>query len=192
MLSSVMPVTSKALERAPLSDLRAQFLATSTASMPIAGILFWSIVAIAGLVLRPQQLAYVVGFGSGMIFPLAVAIDRARGRTMTSGGDNPITAMFLQSLVMVVLLWPLVIVAAAVAREPLLIVLGGAILMGIVWIPYGWAADDPAGMQHALARAVLSYAAFLGAPAPYKATAVSIAVLVCYVHSLIRMKRASV
>ncbi len=38
-----------------LSDLRAEFLATSTQSMPIAGMIYWSVVAVAALRVRPQQ-----------------------------------------------------------------------------------------------------------------------------------------
>jgi hypothetical protein len=100
--------------RSSLLELRADFRATSTESMPIAGIFFWSTIAILGLYLVPARLAYVVGFGSGLIFPLAVLIDRMRGRTlMATGRSNPLTGMFLQTLVMVALLWPLVIIAAS-------------------------------------------------------------------------------
>jgi len=67
--------------------------------------------------------------------------------------------------------------------------LGGAILMGIIWIPYGWAADDPVGLQHAVGRALLSYVAFVYVPSPYKATGISCVVLLAYLYSLLRMKR---
>jgi hypothetical protein len=158
--------------------------------MPLAGIVFWTVVAIAGRVLPSAQVAYVVGFGSGAIFPLALLIDKVSGRqTVQAGNDNPLLGMFLQNLGLVVLLWPFVIIAAVVAGNPLLVVLGGAILMGIIWIPYGWAADDPVGLQHAIARCVLSYAAFVFAPPAYRATAIAIAVLLCYGYSLVRMRR---
>jgi hypothetical protein len=68
-------------------------------------------------------------------------------------------------------------------------VLGGAILMGIIWIPYGWAADDPVGLQHAIGRCLLSYVAFVYVPSPYKATGISCVVLLAYLYSLLRMKR---
>ncbi len=61
--------------------------------------------------------------------------------------------------------------------------------MGIIWIPYGWAADDPVGLHHAIGRCILSYAAYLYAPSPYKATAISAAVILAYLYSLIRMRR---
>ena len=177
----------------PLGALRADFLATSTQSMPIAGMIFWAVVAAAGVLLPSRTVAFVVGFGSGAIFPLAILIDKLRGRTLIrSDRSNPITGMFLRSLATVGLLWPFVIVAAVVARDPRLIVLGGAILMGIVWIPYGWAADDPAGLRHAIARCVLSYAAFLFVPGRYTSSAIACVVLLCYAYSLLRMRRPGV
>lgn len=174
----------------PLRALRSDFLATSTQSMPIAGIIFWAAVAVAGVLLPARTVAFIVGFGSGAIFPLAILIDKLRGRTLIrSNRSNPVLGMFLQSLATVGLLWPFVLIAAFRASDPTLVVLGGAILMAIVWIPYGWAADDPAGLRHAVARSVFCYAAFLFAPARYVSTAVAVVVLLCYAYSLVRMRR---
>jgi hypothetical protein len=174
-----------------LQDLHAHFLATSTQSMPVAGMIFWAVVGVAALFLEPVPVAYVVLFGSGIIFPLAVLIDRVTGshRIQRANAENPLTRLFLRSIAMVALLWPLPIIAAQVAGDPTLIVLGGAILMGIIWIPYGWAADDPTGMHHAVGRVVGSYAAFLLAPDPYRASAISVVVLLSYFYSLMRMRR---
>lgn len=158
--------------------------------MPIAGIVYWGIVAVAALCVTPVQLGYIVGFGSGMIFPLGILIDMMRGiKSLRANNKNPVTQMFLQSLVLVVLVWPVVIIGAFLAHNATVIVLGVAILMGIIWIPYGWAANDPVGLQHAIGRSVLSYACFLFVPAPYKATAIAAAVLLCYTYSLIRMRK---
>ena len=173
-----------------LDDLRREFRATSTKSMPIAGMIFWAIVGVAALFVRPVQLGYLVGFGSGMIFPLAILIDRVSGgKVELASTDNPVTQMFMQSLALVALMWPMVIIAAVVAHDPILVVLGGAILMGIIWIPYGWAADDPVGIQHAIGRCILVYAAYLFVSPHYKATAISVAVLLSYAYTLVRMRR---
>ncbi len=174
----------------PLNELRADFLRNSTQSMPIAGMLFWIAVGIAALRLAPGTLALVVLCGSGAIFPLGLLIDRLRGRTMRSGtGGNPVMAMFLQSLALVVLLWPLVILAARAAGSADLIVLGGAILMGIIWIPYGWAADDPSGLHHAIGRSVLCYTAYIVAPQHWRPTSIAAAVVLAYLFSFLRMRR---
>jgi hypothetical protein len=69
----------------PLDELRTDFLANSTLSMPIAGMIFWGVVAVASLRLTPNGLALLVLFGSGMVFPLGVFIDRLRTRTRERG-----------------------------------------------------------------------------------------------------------
>lgn len=158
--------------------------------MPIAGMLFWAVVAIAALHLNPNQLSLLVLFGSGTIFPVGILIDRLTQRRVTvASAANPVTQMFMQSLGLVALTWPLIILAARHAHDANLIVLGGAILMGIIWIPYGWAADDPVGLQHAIARSLLSYVAFVYVPSLYKATGIACVVVLAYLYALIRMKR---
>ncbi len=175
---------------AKLSELRDDFLETSTQSMPIAGIVYWGIVAVAALYVTPGMLCWIVGLGSGMIFPFGMLIDVLRGRKVNrTNNDNPVTRMFLQMLVLVALVWPLALIGASLAHNANLVVLAAAILMGIVWIPYGWAADDPVGLQHAVGRAVLSYGCFLLVPSPYKATAIAVVVLLSYTYSLIRMRK---
>ena len=175
----------------PLRDLRQQFLATSTTAMPIAGTIFWGAAMALSFVVTPRLLAFIVLMGSGMIFPLAILIDKLRGRNLLGTGTaNPVLRLFMLGIVMVALLWPLVIIAAK--GNPTIIVLGGAILMGIVWIPYGWAADDPVGLRHAIGRAVGSYVAYLTCPQPYAAAAICLIVLLSYAYSFVAMKRPPV
>jgi hypothetical protein len=175
---------------ASLRTLQDHFLATSTASMPVAGLIFWAAAALVGLQVPPATFAMIVLIGTGMVFPLGYAIDRLRGRNfMAAGRANPLTVMFTRSITMVALMFPLVIVAAREAGDPILVVLGAAILSGIVWIPYGWAADDPVGLRHAIARSVLCYAAFLLAPPPIRGSAVCAVVVLSYVDSLIFMRK---
>jgi len=176
---------------AKLDDLRGEFLATSTQSMPIAGMVYWAFVAVAALYVTPTQLEYIVGFGSGMVFPLGLLIDRLRGRkTKRISPGNPVGQLFFQSMGLVLSFWPFVFIATILTHYASLVVLGGAIIMGLIWIPYGWAADDPVGLQHSIARSVLCYICFLFVPEPYKSTAISVSVLLCYTYSLFRMRKA--
>ncbi len=174
-----------------LNDLRGEFLATSTQSMPMAGIIYWAFVAVAALYVTPIRLENIVGFGSGMVFPLGLLIDRLRGRkTNRISPSNPVGQLFFQSMGLVLSFWPFVIITTILTHNASLVVLGGAIIMGLIWIPYGWAADDPVGLQHSIARSILCYSCFLFVPEPYKSTAISVAVLLCYTYSLIRMRKA--
>lgn len=168
---------------ATLASLRVDFRRTSTLEMPVAGLILWGAAAVAGLFLPDRAMAAVVAYGSGMIFPFAWVLGRMRGRNILAGGTtNPLTGMFLSCLAMVVLLWPFIIIAGGFA--PLLVVLGGAIIMGIIWIPYGWAAEDPIGLKHAIGRTAACLAAYLFTPEPYKASAICAAVVLAYAVSL--------
>jgi hypothetical protein len=175
-------------EHTPLSTLRQNFLDTSTTSMPISGLNPRSIAAFAGLLLSPTMMAWSVAFDSGLICPLALLIERLRGRNlMRDGKGNLHTGLFMQGIVMAVMLWPLVIVGAR--QQPTLIVLGAAVIAGLVWMPIGWAASDPAALCRAVTRTLLCHAVFVVVPVEFKASAICLVVVLCYVYSLKTMRR---
>lgn len=175
-----------------LRELRADFLRTSTASMPMAGLIAWSALGLTALLVSARLSGTFALYIMALILPLAFVLERLRGRVLFSGGaDNPLVQLFLASIAGIGVTVPVVIIGARAAHEPTLIVLGMAILAGVIWIPYGWAADDPVGLRHALARAVGCYAAFVLAPAPYRITAICGVVALAYLYSLARMKRHS-
>lgn len=53
----------------PYNQLQAIFLAGGTTPMPLAGTLYWLVVAAASFFLPPQNVAMIVLIGSGMILP---------------------------------------------------------------------------------------------------------------------------
>lgn len=174
-----------------LADLRADFRATSTASMPLAGLLVWAALGIAALWLPERTTAMLALYVLGAILPLAFLLDRLRGRALFSGGTkNPLTRLFLMSIGGIAVTIPIGVIGANMGGEPTLVVLTMAILAGVIWIPYGWAAGDPVGLRHAIARALGSYAAFAWAPPHLQATAICAVVSAAYAYSLLRMKKA--
>jgi|APMI01.1.fsa_nt_gi hypothetical protein len=173
-----------------LRELRADFLRTSTQSMPLAGLIVWCGLGIAAQLLPPRVIGMLALYVMAMILPLAFVLERLRGRMLFAGGNsNPLVQLFLMSIVGVGLTVPIVVIGANLAHEPTLVLLGMAILAGVIWIPYGFAAGDPVGLQHAIARALASYVAFMVVPVPYRASAICAVVALAYVYSLARMKR---
>lgn len=172
-----------------LDQLRADFLAGSTNAMPLAGLIAWSLLGVAAFWLPPATIGTAALYIMMLILPLAFLLDRLRGRNLFAGGaKDPLTRLFLSSIGGVAVTIPLVVIGADRASDPTLIVLGMAILAGVVWIPYGWAADDPVGLRHAIARALGCYAAYAFASAEYRASAVCAVVAVAYLYSLACMK----
>lgn len=173
---------------ASLDALHADFRATGTKSMPIAGMICWAALGIAALFVPAKTTGTLALYIMMGILPLAFLLDKMKGVNLFSGAENPLTKLFLTSIVGIGVTVPLVIIGANGAGDAIIVVLGMAILAGVIWIPYGWAADDKVGLIHAVARAIGCYAAFVFAPDPYRATAICGVVVVSYIYSLTFMK----
>ena len=172
-----------------LAELRERFLATSTISMPLAGLIVWSLMGVAALFVPKALVGWLAVYVMAAILPLAFAIDKLRGRDPFVKDDNPISQLFFQSIVGIGLMFPLVIGAAETAGDPNIMVLGVAILAGIIWIPYGWGANDPVGLRHAIARAVGCYLAYWFSPDDLKPTSICAVVALSYIYSLAAMRK---
>lgn len=157
--------------------------------MPLAGLIVWSAIGVAALFVPKPLVGWMAVYVIAVILPLAFAIEKLRGRNPFVKDDNPISALFFHSIIGVGLLFPLVIGAADLAGEPDIMVLGVAILAGIIWIPYGWGANDPVGLRHAIARSGGCYLAFWFAPGEFRPTAICAVVGLSYVYSLVAMRK---
>jgi hypothetical protein len=172
-----------------LTELRERFLATSTISMPLAGLIVWTALGVAALFVPRTIVGWMAVYVMAVILPLAFAIEKLRGRNPFVKDDNPISTLFFHSIVGIGLMFPLVIGAAEAAGDPSIMVLGVAILAGIIWIPYGWGTDDPVGLRHAIARAAGCYLAFWFSPDGPKPTLICAVVALSYLYSLAAMRK---
>ena len=170
----------------PLSDLQAAIRAGDTRSMPLSGLFLMvgrrhrRAVPVA----RDFRLCRALGHGADLS---ARDRDRARGRDFFAGRDNPLTRLFLRSIPFVAALYPIAFIGAG--GRPTLLVLYPAIAAGLVWIPWGWTADDPVGLRHAIGRTLACYAAYALVPASYTGSAICAAVVAAYLYSLAAMRR---
>jgi hypothetical protein len=174
-----------------LADARRDYLATSTTGMPIGGFIAWAGLAIASYVLGDQLPGYVPFVAAALPFPLALIIDKLRGEPgiQAASRRNPVTQLFMRFITVVALLTPFVIIATQRAGDPDLLIFGLAILAGMIWVPHGWGADDPAGFIHFIMRAVLCYAAYLIFPDEVRGAAIAGAAALTYVYAVFAMKK---
>jgi hypothetical protein len=123
-----------------LADARREYLASITTAMPIGGVIAWSSLAIAAYFLGTQLPSYVPLVAAAALVPIALAIDMARGELgyWKLGQKNPLNQLFLRFITVVGLIIPFVILAAQEARNLDLLILGLAILAGMIWVPHGW------------------------------------------------------
>jgi hypothetical protein len=133
-----------------LAQARRDYLATSTTAMPIGGFVAWAALAVAAYGLGDRLPSFAPFAAAAVPFPLALVIDRLRGEPgiRPESRRNPVTQLFMRFITVVALLIPFVVIAARAAGDPDLLILGLAILAGMMWVPHGWGADDPAGFIH--------------------------------------------
>ena len=176
-----------------LADARRDYLATSTTAMPISGFLAWAALAVAAYLLGDRLPYFAPFIAAAVPFPLALIIDKLRGEPgiQAESRRNPVTQLFMRFILVVALLIPLVIIAARATGDLDLLLLGLAILAGMVWVPHGWGADDPAGFIVFLLRTVLCYAAYLFAPEAVRGAAIAGATALTYVYATLAMKKPS-
>lgn len=125
--------------------------------MPIAGAVVWLSVGVLGLLLPQRQAIFVLLFGTGAIFPLALAIATMRGEQLLSN-TNPLARLMGACVFMVNLLWLLHI--PLVLRAPIFVPLSVGIGLGLHWVVYSWIVRHPVGYIHAALRSVLVAAAW--------------------------------
>jgi hypothetical protein len=176
-----------------LADARRDYLATSTTAMPIGGFLAWASLATAAYVLGDRLPFFAPFIAAAIPFPLALIIDKVRGEPGIQPASrlNPVTQLFMRFITVVALMIPFVIITARAANDPNLLILGLAILAGMVWVPHGWCADDPAGFIHFVLRALLCYAAYLFVPEAVLGPAIAGAAALTYIYAILAMKKPS-
>lgn len=139
-----------------LTALRTEFAqeAGRSLSLPIAGVIVWTIAGIAALVLPQQTATYVLLFGSGAIFPIGLAVARMLGENPIAN-SNPLSRLMGLCVLMVNLLWALhlTLLFQDASYFPLSLGIG----LGLHWVVFSWIIGHPVGTIHAILRTILSW-----------------------------------
>ncbi|MEE4200845.1 DUF7010 family protein [Erythrobacter sp.] len=177
----------------PLGEARRRYLANSTVSMPIAGFISWAALAVAYAVFADDAPFFAPFVAAAIPVPIALAMDKRRGELhrWKEDRDNPIGHLFMRFITVVGLLIPLVVIGASAMQDEAFLVLGLAILAGVVWVPHGWGADDPAGFIHFVLRAGLCYAVYLLTPPEWRSSAIAAVTAATYIYAIAAMRKPS-
>jgi len=173
-----------------LSELRADFEMRSkrSMSMPIAGAIVWCVIAVLGMVLPFKSAILALAFGTGAIFPIAMAIARARGEDLLNN-TNPLAKLMGTCVLMVNLLWAVHI--PLLMKAPQFVPLSLGIALGLHWMVYSWIIRHPLGHQHAVTRTVGLVAVWFAFPEQI-VTASAVVVVVTYAVTIYQMATRSV
>jgi hypothetical protein len=165
---------------ASLEVIRADFeMRTNRAmSLPMAGLLVWSAIAVLGLALPPKQSVFALVWGTGAIFPIGLLIARFRGEELISN-KNLLAGLMGACVLMVNLLWALHI--PLLVKAPTFVPLSVGVGLGMHWVVYSWIVRHPLGYIHAVIRTLGLLCAWVLVPTnPVTACAL----VICTVYGL--------
>jgi len=168
-----------------LDDWRDDFdtLSKHSLSMPIAGLIVWSLVAIFGMLLPLKTGVLALVFATGAIFPIAMAIAKYRGERLLDN-PNPLAKLMGTCVAMVNLLWAVHIPLLLYAPQFVPLSLG--VGLGLHWMVYSWIVAHPLGYYHAVLRTGGLISVWFAFPA-HLVTASALVVVAAYAMTLFQM-----
>ena len=166
-------------------DYRSDFEKSSnrSVSMPIAGAIIWSLVAILSTQFDEKVAVYILLFATGGIFPIALFIAKFRKENLMSS-TNPFSKLMGLCILMVNLLWAVHI--PLLLQAPQFVPLSLGIALGLHWIVYSWIINHPVGLIHSLLRTILIVIAWFIFPTN-SLLAISCVIVFVYLVSIYQM-----
>lgn len=137
-----------------LDEQRAEFTSRKFIATPLAGLIVWLIVGMAGLVLPIEVAVWVLFIGTGSIVYLAMFISKFTGENFLDKKKpkNEFDKLFLFTVGQAVLVYSIAIPFFMVDYSSLPMTVG--ILTGLMWLPFSWIIKHWVGIFHAIVRTV--------------------------------------
>jgi len=138
-----------------LEEQRREFAQRRGLAMPLAGMVAWSIVGVAGIFLPPGPEVWVLFGATGSILYLGLLFSRFTGENLMDKQrpKNVFDGLFLSAVAMSVLVFAIAIPFFQADYTSLPLSVG--ILSGLMWLTFSWIIGHWVGTFHALARTVL-------------------------------------
>jgi len=171
-----------------LDEQRREFAERRFLAMPIAGIIAWSVVGIAGLALSPILQTWALFVATGSIAFLGIVISRFTGENFTdkSRPKNTFDALFFHTVAMAFLVYAIAIPYFLQDYTSLPLTVG--ILSGLMWIPLSWIIQHWIGLLHGTARTFIVLGAWYCFPTQ-RFVAIPVVIVLIYVVTIVILER---
>jgi hypothetical protein len=132
--------------------------------MPLAGMVAWGVVGVAGVFLPPGPEVWVLFGATGSILFLGIFFSRFTGENFLDKQrpKNVFDSLFLHTVAMAVLVYAIAIPFFQADYTSLPLSVG--ILSGLMWLPVSWIIGHWVGTFHTLARTALITAVWYAFP----------------------------
>ena len=148
-----------------LDEERREFASRPLIATPIAGMIAWTVVGIAGYFLPIRQASLVLFIATGMIAYLGMFVSRFTGENFMDRSKpmNSFDKLFLYTAGMSFLVYAIAVPFFMVDRTSLPMTVG--VLTGLMWVPISWIIRHWIGVVHAVVRTAAVVAAWYAWPA---------------------------
>ena len=173
-----MTQLTRTLEEQKEEFKRAKLLAT-----PIAGLLAWFIVGIAGIFLSATGKVWVLFIATGSIVYLGILISKFTGENFLDKTRpvNTFDKLFFFTVGQAVLVYSIAIPFFLVDYSSLPLTVG--ILSGLMWLPLTWIIDHWVGVFHAVGRTIIVLILWYVLP-QHRFVAIPFAIVIIYIMTI--------
>jgi hypothetical protein len=174
-----MKPRQRSLEAQRKEFINRRFLAT-----PLAGLIIWLLIGIAGLMLSETITVWILFIGTGSIVYLGLFISRFTGENFLDKKKpkNTFDGLFMFSVGQAVLVYAIAIPFFLIDYSSLPMTVG--ILTGLMWMPFSWIIKHWVGAFHAIFRTISVLALWYVLP-EHRFTVIPFAIVLIYVMTLI-------
>lgn len=174
-----------------LEEQRDEFINRKFLATPLAGLIIWLIVGIAGLTLPVKSTVWILFLGTGSIAYLAIFISRYTGENFIDKRKpkNTFDGLFLFTVTQSVLIYSLAIPFFIVDYSSLPLTVG--ILTGTMWIPFSWIIKHWVGIFHSVIRTILVLILWYSFP-EHRFITIPFAIVLIYIVTMIILKNRKI
>src|SRR5215468_5168400 len=147
-----------------LDEQRAEYARRRGLAMPLAGLIVWTLIGVAGAFLPPILDVWSMFIGAGFIAYLGMILSRFTGEDFLDKKKpkNAFDSLFFHCVTMALLVYAIAIPFFRIDYTSLPLTVG--ILAGLMWLPFSWIIQHWVGIFHTLTRTVLVIVAWYLAP----------------------------
>jgi len=176
----------KKIERT-LEEQRIEFTNRKFIATPLAGLIVWLIVGIAGIVLPTRATVWVLFIGTGSIVYLALLLSKFTGENFLDKEKpkNNFDKLFLFTIGQAVLVYAIAIPFFLIDYSSLPMTIG--ILTGTMWLPFSWIIKHWVGIFHSIIRTIFVIGLWYILP-EYRFISIPFAIVLIYIATLIILK----
>lgn len=177
-----MEQTKRTLEEQRIEYTNRNFIAT-----PLAGLIAWLIVGIAGLTLSIQATVWVLFIMTGSIVYLGLLISKFTGENFLDKKKpkNEFDKLFFFTVGQAILVYSIAIPFFILDYSSLPLTVG--ILTGLMWLPFSWIINHWVGIFHAIFRTLTVLILWYILP-EYRFIAIPFVIVLIYMATIIILK----